>query len=300
MSKPSEAAGRIEGLRNSLGMTQTQFAEALGVSQSRISEWGAGTATPSAEAWIKLAALAAKGDPSEALFFWTQLGTQPEALLSVADMLLKDRVRDSKPLEDEGKVVLIPPFTEGAWKSQQSRPPLRLDATGVSNKASTYYIVAQPPSVWDAGRRGFIPGQTIFFDASGASTQRFQRFRGQEVLVNFEKGGIPAWSEGLFVGQADIDSQAGTTHLVLGRSDTPRGNWRPDETFTLMSFQPAHHMPASIRERSHPHHPESHHQEWNRAYRDAESELVSRLRFPEQCRVLGRVIARFSPEPAKG
>jgi hypothetical protein len=235
------------------------------------------------------------------LFFWARLGIQPEALLSVADMLLKDRVCDGKPLEDEGKIVLVPPFAEGPWKIQQSYPALKVDAKKVPNKASTYYLIAQPPSAWDPGKRGFAPGETIVFDAQGAFAQDFNRFRGNEVIVNFEKakGAKPDWPEGLFVGRAEVHPEGAVRHMVLGPLDLAPYNWRREETVTLESFRPEHYMDASLRDhRPHPDHLQSLHDEWNRAYRVAESDAISQLRFPQGCQLLGRVRARFSAEPS--
>ena len=251
--------------------------------------------TPSGEAWIKLAALAAKRDPSEALFFWAQLGIRPEALLSVADLLLKDRVRDQKALMDEGKGVLIPPFTEGAWEIQASFPPELLDAKRVPNKSSTYYIVTPQPPGWGSGYGGgFVPGMTIVFDTSGASEGSFLHFQGQEVLVNFETRGAGAWPDGLYIGRPGIIANGPVRDMVLGPRDRPQYDWRPGDGVILWSFRPEHYMPHDMRGKFRVDSPTA--DDWHKAHRAAETETIAGFRFPAGCRLLGRVRGQFPPD----
>jgi transcriptional regulator with XRE-family HTH domain len=231
MAKGNEIGERIEKLRRSQGLTQVAFAESIGVSQGRLSEWESGASTPSAEGYVKLAAQAAKSDDSEAFFFWKQSGVVPDALASLARVLLekreiemgailaaaenvlKGRVVDAKSLEEKGTVILVPPFTEGRWKTQESMAPEPVAAWRVPNKGSTYFIAPDPAR--GAVRIGGGPWDTIVFDSSEKSLALI----GEEVLVDSGKG--------LCVGRLVWTSEHPTPRLALAPAYDPPGNWNP-------------------------------------------------------------------------
>lgn len=56
-----DPAELVVNLRRAKGMTQAQLAEILEVSRSQISEWETGSASPSAEAWVRMGNIAPWG-----------------------------------------------------------------------------------------------------------------------------------------------------------------------------------------------------------------------------------------------
>jgi transcriptional regulator with XRE-family HTH domain len=215
----------IRQLRDSMGKTQADFGGEFNVNQSRISEWetASGRTEPSLEAWMKMAALALKHQPSLAPIFWNQTGIDSAFLFSLADALLKsgqpgaepifetveamlkERVGDQKALEQEGKVVMVPPYTEGPWKTLLGMPPMPMPADRIANVGSTFYMLATP----GPARTGFAPGDLIVFDTSGASTRRLGLFLGRSVLIHFTRdtgvgrfvGESTTWRAGLYLGR---------------------------------------------------------------------------------------------------
>lgn len=231
MGEKLKLGDRIKRLRGEL--TQAAFADLVGAGQTSVSEWELGNAEPSAAISFRLAALS--HDPEDSMTFLKQAGLEPDAVVSVADMLLKkgevkmdailataedklkDRIGDQKELADKGKMVLVPPFTEGKWGVQRSLPEKPVDAEDVPNKASTYYVVAGSPAVYQAAGLGVAPGDIVVFDRSGAS-EGFRGFLGEEVVAEF--------GDGLAVGRVgDIAVGPKLRYTVLGPSDVPPQGW---------------------------------------------------------------------------
>lgn len=199
MSQKTPTGGeRISKIRG--GMTQEEFGKLLDSSQGAVSAWERDDKdrSPSAAIYFRLAALAR--DPDDTVFFLGQAGLQPEAVTSVYQMLLrkgrvkmddtllataenelKQRMGDGKQMEEKGKIVPIKPFGRGRWADQKSLPEELIEAWRVKNKASTYYIIANPPETYGAVGTAVAPRDTIVFDASETSSERLI---GLEVLVD--------------------------------------------------------------------------------------------------------------------
>ncbi len=177
----------IRELMDRLSVNQTQLGAAVETAQSIVSRWLSDTdpARPSVEALIRLGALAATADPAEAAFFWEQTGIDASVLAPLAQAALKLRMGDQKELQEQGKIVLVPPYGRGEWAHRASLDPIALSAGLVENPASTFYIVADP------NRDGFghRDGETIVFDVSGAPTRKVSPFVGRYVLMDFQGAG---------------------------------------------------------------------------------------------------------------
>jgi transcriptional regulator with XRE-family HTH domain len=313
MEKKGATAGqRIRAIRGEK-MSQAEFGQLLDSSQGAVSAWERDDTerSPSAAIYFRLAALAQ--DPEDSIFFLKQAGLQPDSVISVAallakggvkmdailpaaEQLLKERMGEQKQLEDEGKVVLVPPFAEGVWATQQSLLRRTVDADKVTNKASTFYIVAPLPPVHGSTGHDVIPGETIFFDSFEASTQRFFPFWHQVVLIN------PPNGKDLLIGRVTLLESAQGWHLVLGPADLPEHSWRLDGAHILATLDPERYADKAKSPRHlHPH-LERHYQliqEWNRELQAATGRAASALTFPHHSRVLGRVISRIVPDPIK-
>ncbi len=70
LAKPSWAT-RIEKLRARLNLSQTEFAQKLGVSAMAVSRWERGINEPPATCYVTLGKMAG---PDEAWFYWERIG----------------------------------------------------------------------------------------------------------------------------------------------------------------------------------------------------------------------------------
>jgi transcriptional regulator with XRE-family HTH domain len=296
MDLKPQASDQIRELRNSTGMTQDQFAEAVGADQGQVSRWESGVAMPSVEAWIKLGSLAARVHPGEALRFWDRTGIDLRAILPFAESIFRKRVPDRKGLEDDGTVVLVPRYSNGESESHDA-PPLPLPGYIVQTIASTYYLVA------DSAGNGFAAGDRLVFDDTAARTRKFTLFDGKDVLVNFT-GRAPkglqssgphgpepvTWPRGLFVGTLGHRKLAGITEIVLAPRDVPRHNWSTRNVVLLDALTHPKHWDAHaivVRIRKH-------YLDFQDRVASEHADLLSNLELLEGCEILGRFIALFN------
>lgn len=277
---------RVSELRKARGETQAEFAKALAVTQPMVSAWEAGSDTPSQGAYLRLGNLASYPDN---IWFWEQAGIDGQVMLSAAEKVLKERLADPKAMEDQGKAVFVPPFTQGEWARQGTLPPLLMPAEWVPNKGSTYYLIA---TSWGGG---LAPRDRIVFDTSEASRRRWDLFRGQDVLINFVRPGpghplrqrVPQsiyWPTGLSIGRLDSLPESAheqATHVVFWRRDWPKSaGLSVGETRLIMSCE----APSEL-----------FHSRTSRERRDhllsAHREEVSARPLPEGCDLLGRLVS---------
>jgi transcriptional regulator with XRE-family HTH domain len=284
---------RIRAIRGN--MSQAEFGELLHSSQGAVSAWERDDKerSPSAAIYLRLAALARTSDDS--VFFLEQAGLEPDAIISVADLLLKKgevkmdeilataddllnkRTGQAKKEADKGTVVLVPRFPEGA--STEEQPALAVPAVFVPNRASVYYIVA-PSNPIDITRRGFGPGDFIFFDASVAGTgEILEGLAGDEVLVRLTPSGPHSHGEGLFIGRPGFIPETRDQpipHMGLWPSDRNPSSW------TAEPHQALAYIGSSWRRHA--------------IHRYREEHIDRRRAWYEfsECEVLGKVIARFS------
>jgi DNA-binding XRE family transcriptional regulator len=70
LAKPNWAT-RIEKLRNRLNLSQTEFANRLGVSAMAVSRWERGINEPPAKCYVMLGKMSG---PEECWFYWERIG----------------------------------------------------------------------------------------------------------------------------------------------------------------------------------------------------------------------------------
>jgi SOS-response transcriptional repressor LexA len=136
-SKPktdvSSVASRIEKVRNTLGMSQTTFAETLGTRPSSISKWEAGKNRPSPDVLARIAKLC---EGIDKLFFLEEAGI-PEEYFAGAPMLREIH---------EASLEVVAQSLSGDTRDQRNIPLLR-DAIAAGNPRGIdeSEIVAQIP-----------------------------------------------------------------------------------------------------------------------------------------------------------
>jgi transcriptional regulator with XRE-family HTH domain len=237
--KQKTAGERIRELRG--GMSQADFGQLLDSSQGAVSAWERDDKdrSPSAAVYFRLAALAR--NPEDVTFFLEQAGLDENAVISVADTLLKkggvkmeailstaedklrDRMEDQKALGDEGKIVLVPPFPGDILGAEQSPPPLPVPSFFLPHIASAFYTVVQPPSIFHRAGSGLAPGDYVVFDASDTSIAAVQASLGEEWLARLS--GSPDYPGGLFLGRAGLVSTGRHHYLFLGPHDEHPSNF---------------------------------------------------------------------------
>jgi transcriptional regulator with XRE-family HTH domain len=229
----SEVSKKIHKLRTSQDLSQIQFAEALGTSQSRVSEWELGATAPSAEGFVKLAAQAAKSDADEALFFWQQAGLDVDAVRRIDAMLLEKREGDTSlilpiaeellraklgaltDLRDKETFVLVPPFTEGRWAGQGGLAHIPIRADFLESASSACYVELPSPSFGRRAGVGVSPGDFIIFERS-APDQTVEDFLGEEVVNDY--------GDFIEIGRVVRVWHGGEWHTALLPSDEPPMN----------------------------------------------------------------------------
>ncbi|HXJ94872.1 MAG TPA: helix-turn-helix transcriptional regulator [Terriglobia bacterium] len=232
MAEKNELAERIRRLR--ADRTQIEISEMAGLEQGQWSKFESGSANPSVEALIRIGALAAQQSVDDAEFFWEQTGIDPSLLFSLTnvfvranqelasdlfstlDALRKERLVDAKVKEDEGKVVLVPPFTKGEWKRQECLQPEPFPAAHLPNKMASFYLIT---TTWG---HGFAPRDRIFFDTYETSAPKWGEFLGEVVLAMLG----PAI---LSIGRLDRLERHKATYLLYAHRDRQVSSWSPHE-----------------------------------------------------------------------
>lgn len=223
--EPSLAV-RIYELRSKLGKNQTEFAELLGVAQTRVSDWESGKTTPSAASYLRLGDLLSY---PESAWFYAKAGVNMEAMIAVAEHLLKER---GAPLSAD-EFIRIP--LEGG------EAPIALRSELVPNPLSTRCVrVDRDSSV-------FAAGDIVVLDdsATAGPDDPLQPFWKQVVLIEFpQQGDVDRdWPRGLSFGRLDYRKGPNPLYWVAelgtlgaGRSDFPVrvGGWQ-------------HNLPSSVK-----------------------------------------------------
>jgi transcriptional regulator with XRE-family HTH domain len=181
VTQPTVIARRIEGLRRKLGLTQAEFAQAVGVGQTTVSGWEKGEKdyTPGEGALLSIGIVALKkGEYADAFFFWKEAGLPEEAVLAAEMYAWKKR---AAPVA-AGDFVHVP--IEGG---DPEDAPLALRAHLLPNPALARCLVVDEKKASLA----FNVGDLIILDPSVNSdnTVNKQIFENQAVLVEFPPRG---------------------------------------------------------------------------------------------------------------
>ena len=228
MSEKAETAGqRINRIRGE--MSQAKFGELLGSSQGAVSAWERDDKdrSPSATIYFRLAALA--HDPDDSSFFLQQADLEPDAVVSVADILLKkgevkmdailataeqvlkEQRGDQQQRAKEGKDFIVQPHNEAHRLPFEVSVAARL----VSNQASTFYEIVGTKNVYARAGYRVEAGEILVFDSREISSS--DEILGEKVVYEFE--------DGLFVGRLGYVAEGAIRYLVLGPPDETPLNW---------------------------------------------------------------------------
>jgi transcriptional regulator with XRE-family HTH domain len=140
MKKQREISKRVRALRGS--MSQIEFAAALPVARSRVSEWEAAKRIPSPEHFYRLGSLAPNLD--DAIWFWKQAGLDDKQILAAARKIAGELLSEADPLVEQGKVLLVPRFSYKSQGKEEAGPPVPLPAEFISNPKSTICALFDP------------------------------------------------------------------------------------------------------------------------------------------------------------
>ncbi|HXJ95418.1 MAG TPA: helix-turn-helix transcriptional regulator [Terriglobia bacterium] len=235
MDKDERGLGdRVLRLRQARGETQAEFADVVGVTQPMVSAFEGERSEPSSAAYLRLGSLSWYPDNK---WFLEKAGISADVIAAVGEAILKDRTPDSKLMQGEGKIVLVPPFTQGEWERQMSLPPIPVSAEDVLNRASTFYVIA---TAWG---NGFAPRDKIIFDALGAM-QRVAPFDGADVVTYTRQRPHPgqrAWDSGeprgsISIGRIRVLRHAGATHVLFTNRDRSEDGLAVHTARVLASF----------------------------------------------------------------
>jgi transcriptional regulator with XRE-family HTH domain len=244
--KKKTAGERIRDIRGE--MSQADFGQLLDSSQGAVSAWERDDKdrSPSAAIYFRLAALA--HDPDDSIFFLNQAGLRPDAVITVADVLLKkgevkmnailataeqvlkQQLGDQQQRAKEGRDFIVPPYPGVERLSFDISVPALL----VSNQATTFYLPVGTKDMFRQVGHNVEAGDILVFDSREVSS--YEEIAGEKVVVEFE--------DGPYVGRLGYVAEGLTHHLVIGPSDVPPANWAFHVTPDLKVIH-SHHAPGS-------------------------------------------------------
>jgi transcriptional regulator with XRE-family HTH domain len=172
MAGTSESAKRIKILRESLGMTQMEFADQVAkAGQPKISDWEAGKNFPSAEVYLRLA----KAAPyPENVWFLQQIGLDPEDVLTLADAL----EAESLFLPEEGEMVRVEPIEQPKGEGQEPVPSIPFSLALVKPVLTRYFRIDEHSAGY-----GFEVDDILVLDTSHVGMPSHTAFWDQIILV---------------------------------------------------------------------------------------------------------------------
>ena len=296
MKNLSQAAELIKALRVAKDKTQAQFAAILGVTQPMISAWEGGSDQPSCEMFAKLGNLASYPDN---IWFWQQVGLDPQEMFSAAEQILKERVKDRSALPDPKVVTEIGRFRLTAEGREEAGPALLIARERVPNPLSTVCLVLDEKNAGFS----FSAGDLVVVDVFAGDVNTSEAFWNQLVLAEFgpraeQAAGLQGiWPQGFSIGKLVLERNAQWT--PKGVSFT--GRLGPlIEAFDARSFPIGHYyheVPPDL-DRS-PYLPPRDRDLARRIEKEAREEALKNFRPAKGCRILGRVIAWFPAPPEK-
>jgi transcriptional regulator with XRE-family HTH domain len=280
MKRLPEVSERAKHLRESLGMSQNQFAEHTGIARPRISEWEAGKIFPSAEACMLLGNAAPY---PENLWFWEQAGVKPDAMASAVEKILKERT--SAPVA--GALVQIPLVQLTAEGMQETGTLVALPARFIPNPVSTRCLVVDDKSP----ELMFPPGDVVVFEPA-TGPQDPQLYWNEIVLAEFTGSAPVAWREwasGLRIGRLCCKRyrrDALSYIATLGPFSDSEKTWlrfpSGGESIVVGGYQ-------------HPGPPMGAGRDRNHAEEQAELQAPEKLTLDPGFKIIGRVVAWFRP-----
>ena len=189
--RPTESVTRIEEVLAKVGK-RVELASALGVSESRISEYIAGKRKPLPETWLKLGKLALKHGLPDPFYFWAQAGHDLGTFQSMGAKVFEAQYSSM------GEIVPIPRFRQTEQGREEAGPPLPLPTECIPNPRATICLSLSEKStgVVDAPKGLFI------LDTSVESTESLRELWNRVLMIYFDR---PEWAprfpRGVYVGR---------------------------------------------------------------------------------------------------
>lgn len=173
MERNAEVARRVKALRGT--QTQAEFASQLGVTQPMISSWEAGRDEPTVENLLAFAELAGYPD---CFWFWERAGLNKQRLLSAAERIRKEQIKDIASPAIKDQIVLVPCVRKTPQGLDMTGEHVPMPAVKVPNPASTYCFLFSGAA---ARRTELAP----IVDTTNADTEHFTEFLGSLILAEF-------------------------------------------------------------------------------------------------------------------
>lgn len=194
MAKKSEVAKRIKGLQS--GKNQVDFAAALGVPQSRVSEWLAGK-RPTAEMCVRLAKFAREVSRyPDHLWFLEQAGVTQDDILSAAHQIGGERSIPPK----EGEVYRLPQYRMTETGIEPDGSLITFDREMLESESDTICL-----RVDYASDNAFnVPLGVHLLDRSMSGTRRLGLCFDQIAVVRYMPASDPVYEPGLHLGRVKV------------------------------------------------------------------------------------------------
>ncbi len=165
MEKKTKIGERIESLRRTRKMSQTDLADYLGASQPAVSAWEADDRQPPTDVLVKLGNLA---DYPDCMWFWQRAGMKEQPMLSAADRILADR----RAPPSESEIFRVPIVRRGGKGIEETGEFFPVAAPLVEHEASTVCLLVDDNSASPS-----VPsGDLIVLDTSQCEARRSSSF----------------------------------------------------------------------------------------------------------------------------
>jgi transcriptional regulator with XRE-family HTH domain len=200
MPKKSEMAKRIGGLQG--GRNQVDFAAALGVPQSRVSEWLAGK-RPTAEMCVKLAKFSRElARYSDHLWFLEQAGVTEDDILSASRQITGERSAPPK----EGEVYRLPQYRVTETGIEPDGSLITFDRGLLESESNTICLRVDGDSFSAIN----VPLGIHLLDRSMSGTRRLGPCIGQFALFRYMPASEHMYELGLHFGRVGVKWESET------------------------------------------------------------------------------------------
>jgi transcriptional regulator with XRE-family HTH domain len=196
-SKSGQIAEHVQALVTKF-RTRAGLADAVGKSESRISEWLTGKRQPTPGDLIVLGKLAQERRLKEPLFFWESAGLDAQSIIDASDMVTVDRIR---PAHERGDIIFSPRYRLTMQGSEPAGSGVPLPGEFVRDAAHTVCVVIDEKStaVVDS------PKGLLILDTSCKGTRELASILQRVVVLRLTHGDmlLHGEREGIYVGRLE-------------------------------------------------------------------------------------------------